>query len=473
MAPRLALALLFGGLLATRLCHAGIVWVEEAYPTAAAIQMLDGKVLYRDVWFDKPPLFPALYVLWDARTGVPLRIAGAVYIFLACLAAWRFASELWGPREGIAAACFLGFFLTFGIPSAVMALAPDLLMILPHLAAVYLAWKSRPFLSGVAAGVALLLNSKGVFVLAACAIWQWRALPLLAAGFVAPNAIAVVALWFASALPAYWQQVWVWGWLYSKSTFLEQPFRAGLLRTLDWAGFQAALVLGAAWFWWRDRSASRWRFALWAAVAFAGVIAGWRFFPRYYFLLLPPMAIAAARGYTLLGARRVILLIALLVPLLRFGPRFAALARDLATGRETRWPDLAMSEDSRRAARIVESMARPGDTLLVWGYRPDVFADTRLPAGTRFLDSQPLTGVLADRHLTRSDVIAPELAARNRLELTHTAPTFIVDGLGPYNPRLVITAYPNLAAWLAQYDLAARTQHSVIFRRRASFAPAH
>lgn len=465
MRPRLALALLFAGLVVTRLCHAGIVWVEEAYPTAAAIQMLDGKILYRDIWFDKPPLFPALYLLWDAHMGVPLRIGGAVYIFLACLVAWRFACALWGPREGVAAACFVGFFLTFGIPSAVMALAPDLLMILPHLAAVYFAWKNRPFLAGLAAGIALLFNSKGVFVLAACAIWQWRALPWLAAGFLAPNVATALVLWAAGALPAYWQEVWVWGWLYSKSTFLEHPLRAGLVRTLDWVGFQSALVLGAAWFWWRDSTSNRWRFALWAAIAFAGVAAGWRFFPRYYFLLLPPMALAAARGYTQLGARRVILLAALLVPLIRFGPRFVALAGDVAAGRESRWSDLAMSQDSERAAHILESLAHPGDTLLVWGYRPDVFADTRMRAGTRFLDSQPLTGVLADRHLTDSEVMAPELAARNRAELTHTAPTFIVDGLGPYNPRLAIRRYQDLANWLGQYDLVARTRNSMIYRR--------
>ena len=39
---RFILALLFCGLLAARLCHTGIVWVEEGYPTAAAIQILDG-----------------------------------------------------------------------------------------------------------------------------------------------------------------------------------------------------------------------------------------------------------------------------------------------------------------------------------------------------------------------------------------------------------------------------------------------
>jgi len=125
--------------------------VEEAYPTAAAIQILHGKGLYRDIWFDKPPLSAYLYLLWDARVGVPLRIAGTLFVFLCCLMIWRFARDLWGPREGLAAALLLGFFLTFGIPSAVMALAPDLLMVLPHIAAVYLAWRGRAFLSGLVA----------------------------------------------------------------------------------------------------------------------------------------------------------------------------------------------------------------------------------------------------------------------------------------------------------------------------------
>src|SRR5579885_711246 len=127
------LALLFVGLLATRLCHVDLVWVEEGYPTAAAIQLLDGKALYRDVWFDKPPGSPYLYLLWGAHIGWPLRVAGAVYIWLCCLMAWCFARNIWGEREGTAAAMLLGFFLTFGIPSAVIALAPDLLMVLPHL----------------------------------------------------------------------------------------------------------------------------------------------------------------------------------------------------------------------------------------------------------------------------------------------------------------------------------------------------
>ena len=165
MRARTFFAALFLILLAARLCHVDILWAEEDLPMAAAAQTKLAKTLYRDVWFDKPPLLAYIYLLWGAHIGVPLRIAGAAFVFLCCLAAWKFARELWGLREGLAAALALGFFLTFGIPSAVMALAPDLLMILPHFAAVYLAWRGRVFWSGLLAGaVAAILGGVTVAI---------------------------------------------------------------------------------------------------------------------------------------------------------------------------------------------------------------------------------------------------------------------------------------------------------------------
>lgn len=461
MKTRVALALLFGFLLAARLCHTGVVWVEEAYPSAAAIQILHAKTLYRDVWFDKPPLSPLIYLLWGAHTGIPLRIAGALFVFACALAAFRFAADLWSEREGLAAAWLLGFFLTFGIPAAVMALAPDLLMVLPHIAAVWLAWRGRAFASGVVAGMAFLVNPKGVFVLAACALWQFRRWPVLVAGFIVPNAIAIVWLAAAGALAAYWQQVWVWGRLYSANTFVSQPLGEGLMRTLAWVGFQAALVLAALWWCIRERKPERVRFAVWTALALISVWLGLRFFPRYYFALLPPLTIAAARGYTLAGRARLLILALLLIPLARFGPRYVL----LAANRSATWADIALNRDSRAASDIVLRNASPGDTLLVWGYRPDVFAYTRLPAGTRFLDSQPLTGVIADRHLTRTDVVDAALAARNRQEITRTKPAFIVDGLGPLNPALAISQYADLTNWLGNYREIGRTADSIILKR--------
>lgn len=441
--------MLFAGLAATRLCHSAIVWVEEAYPTAAAIQLLHGQALYRDIWFDKPPLLAYTYLLWDARIGPALRIAGAIFVFLCCLALWRFARELWGPREAIAAALLLGFFLTFGIASAVMALAPDLLMLLPHIVAVYLAWRGRAFLSGLIAGLAALVNVKAIFVAAACLFWAGSAWPWLLLGFAIPNAAAFA--WFGQP---YFDEVWRWGVLYSGRGFaLSTAFN----RSLNWAGFQAALIAGAVYAFSKEKN---WRMAGWLLLSVAAVAAGWRFFPRYYFQLLPVMALLAARGYVLLGKWRAILWLLLVVPLIRFGPRYVTLANDLLHDRPTEWNDLAMNQDSRAAADRID---RDG-TLLVWGYRPDIFAYTRMRAGSRFLDSQPLTGVIADRHLTSSEVAAPALAAHNRQELIQTRPAWIVDGLGPYNPALAITSYADLRDWLAAYREAGRTGHTIIYR---------
>lgn len=448
---------LFAFLLITRLCHTGLVWVEEAYPATAAIQMLRGSVIYRDFWFDKPPFLPILYALFGAFTGVPLRVAGAVFVFGCCLLAWR--------SGGPVAAALLAFFLTFDVPSAVIGIAPDLGMLLPHLAAVYLASRRRPFAAGAAAGVAMLVNPKGVFVLAACLLWGgW--IPAVA-GFAIVNGAALAVLAVAGALPGYSEQVWAWGAVYSRDTFVGEPVAEGLKRTGAWLGFHAAIVLPAVWYWVRDRSADSKRCLIWAALGWAGVVVGWRFFPRYYLLLLPAVCISAARGFALMPARaRWAAAALLLIPFVRFGPRYAALACDLMEAREPRWADAAMNLDSRRAARLISIAEHPGDTLLVWGYRPDIFMYTRMLAGTPFLDSQPLTGVIADRHLTTSEPSAPALAGRNRARLTADRPTWIVDGLGPYNPRLAIANYPDLAGWLGNYAVAARTAGAVIYRSK-------
>ena len=100
---------------------------------------------------------------------------------------------------------------------------------------------------------------------------------------------------------------------------------------------------------------------------------------------------------------------------------------------------LPVDRNSQEAAALVRSMSRAGETLFVWGFRPELYAYTGLPAGTPFLDSQPLTGVPADRHLTQSEAVDEEGPRANRKLLVRTQPTWILDGLGPYNPALAIT----------------------------------
>jgi hypothetical protein len=464
MRARPFFAALFLILLAARLCHVDILWAEENLPMAAAKQMQFGKALYRDVWFDKPPLLASIYLAWGVRAGWLLRLAGAISALLVCALAYGLARDLWSRREGFWAAGLLGFFLIFDFPSAAIPLAADLTMLAPHLAAVWLAFRGRAFWSGMAAGAAFLINTKALFVLAACAIWCLPGVIPLAAGFMAANAVAALWLAWSGALIPYLDQVWRWGFLYAGSTFLEHPIRDGVARTAGWLGFHAALVVAVLWNWHSRLSGVRWKLLAWAALSLAAAILGWRFFPRYFFQLLPVLAIAASRGMVLMKRKRVIALALLLIPLIRFGPRYFLLARDLATSQPHHWSDVAMDQDSRAAASIARSLARPGDTLFVWGFRPELFVYTGLPAATRFLDSQPLTGVPADRHLTQSAPVAADFTRPNREELARSRPALILDGLSLYNPALAMDRYQDLRAWLAQYREAGRTQGVVIYR---------
>lgn len=446
---RVYYALLFALTLGFRLAHVNILWVEEGYPLAAAAEMLRGKALYSDVWFDKPPLFPGLYLLWGAMAGVPLRIAGALYVTLSAWAIGRVARHVWEEREERIAAALTAFFLTFGIPATVMVIGPDLMLIPIQAAAVLAAWRRQAMAAGLLAGFGLLINGKMLVFLPAVFV----ASPLWLVGLLAPQVVLV------TAAGAYWQQVWAWGAMYSRDTFVANPFWEGMLRTGNWLGFHAAAAGGAVWAYWKDEGKRRW--VLWLACAVAAVVAGFRFAPRYYFLLLPPVLVLGARGIAL----RPVLALLLLIPAVRFGPRYFELAGDDLRGRAHAWKDLAMEQDSRAAAALLRG--KPG-TLLVWGYRPEIYPLSGLPAATRFLDSQPLTGVLADRHLTDSRVSAPELARAHRAELAGTRPDWIVDGLGPYNPQLAITRFDDLAAWLAEYEEAGRTAGSVIYRRKTA-----
>jgi hypothetical protein len=381
--------------------------------------------------------------------------------------AYAFAAGLWSQREGYWAAGLIGFFLTFDTHAAVLPLAADLLLLAPHLAAVLLAWRGQAFWAGVAAGIGFLVNAKGLFVLAACLIFAWPEAIALLAGFVVPNVAAAAWLMGTGAFGAYLDQVWWWPAQYAGSPVVADPVWNGVVRTANWLGFHAVLVAGAGAFWWIARKAQAktdaFQFAAWVGICFVGVVLGWRFFPRYYFLLLPALAIPAARGLTLIRSKAVlaIAVMTMIVPLVRFGPRYARLAN---------WNDLALDRDSRAASRIASQYAPAGGSLYVWGYRPEDYIYTGLRPATRFLECQALTGVPADRHLTQSKVVLTAGTEEAREELARSSPDVLIDGLSPYNPALSMDRYPELRGWLGGYREVARTQGSVIYVRRHTAA---
>jgi hypothetical protein len=288
-------------------------------------------------------------------------------------------------------------------------------------------------------------------------------------GFLLP--VAAAAGWLAAtgALAPHFEQVWRWGLLYAIHPATGSSAAASWAGAAGWLGFHAALVLGSAGAWSRERGPLRLRLLLWAGLSLLAAALSGRFAPRYFDQLLPALVIPAARGLALLSreprrAAWALAVVALTVPALRFGPRYFMLAGENFRGVPHAWTNVALDQESRRAAEIINRLAHPGDTILVWGYRPNVVVYTRLPVASRLWDSQPLTGVPADRHLSEARSIAPELAAQNRRALGLAKPTFLVDGLSAYNPDLAIGRYPDLADWLRNYCVAGRTRGVTVYR---------
>src|SRR6201996_6283281 len=459
---RWAVACLILALASLRLCHVRLLWADEDYHIAAAIHMLHGKVPYRDFWYDKPPLSAFYYLLIGGYSGWPLRLFDTGYVCVVCWLIFRLAKAFWSEAEAWTAALLLAFFLSFYLPSAVIPFAADALMMAPHLAAVYCAQKRFALWAGVYAGIAFLTNTKAVFVLATCAVWMIPDCMVLFVGFALPTAAALTCALITGAWSGYYEQVWRWGVIYAEQSPVARPILNGLVRTANWLGFHAALAAGAVFGFTRLASNDRWRLGVWVAFSLAAVAIGWRFAPHYFLQLLPGMIVIASRGIMLaLNENRrvagIVVGLLLLVPLVRFGPRYASLAFDNIHGREPQWIDVAMDLDSQQVAKRIAALEHGGDTLFVWGYRPDIYVYTRMSADGRFWDSQPLTGVPADRHLHATGAIYGGPAAENRQELTRLHPTFLVDGLSLLNPRLNPDLYPELRRWLAHYKLISRT----------------
>lgn len=462
---------LSGIVLLSRLSHINVLWADENYHLAAAIQVLHGKLPYRDFWYDKPPLNLVFYLLFGAHTGVALRLADSLFVVACCVLAYRFASALWSRREGTFAASALAFSLIFYMPPANIPLEPDTLMIAPHLGAIYLAWRRKPLAAGAIAGIAFLLTPKALFLLASCVLFG--GLAWLALGFVGVN--AVVLAWLASnhALPSYWEQVWQWGFQYIGTSPPNASLTAGVASLLGWFGFHAALCIAAAWYIFREKPP---RLLAWFLISLLGTGLGFHFAPRYMNQLLPPLAILSGYGLAQLFRSnqrhapavvilRVLIAGSLIVPIVRFGPSYIELAEDDLIHRGHSWRDVAMDQESRAAARIVESATRPDDTIFIWGYRPDVIAYTRLPVAGKFWDSQPLTGVPADRHLSTDVPVSAAWARDNRLEFVKSpAPTLVVDGLSRYNPSLDIRRFLELSNWMRQYCEVGRAGATTVYR---------
>ena len=324
--PPLAFALLLLGIIfLLRIFYAGYVWADEGLWFTAAQELLRGKALYSEIWFDKPPAVAWLYAALFALAGPSLlavRLFTIFYATLVALALWHMGRRFWGDEEGRLAALLYALYNATYLHSQVQPLAVDHLLLLPYLYAGFFFLYGRSFWSGLLVAVAFWLNPKALvlclfFVAVELLLPKFRTLAgdqagplrrwgLLLAGFLAGCAPWVAYLLVDGKWADYLREFWGWGWSYVTVYSPVTGVLTGLRKTLNYAGFHFALFLGLALLLAyfprgkatpeREVSHAVW---LWLGASFLGVAIGGRFFPRYFYQVLPFLCLLAARGYRL------------------------------------------------------------------------------------------------------------------------------------------------------------------------------
>lgn len=411
-------------------------------------RVLQGAVMYRDAWDQKPPaigfIYAALWRIWPHESVVPLADLGAAAIVAALLVI--LGRRTFGGQVGFAAA---GIFLMFGNPAfqrldgvRVRGQCETFISIFVTLALVLLAARrsyARAMLAGVCLAVATLLKYNAALYLLPAAVaarcwirqdeartrlWQDMAFVggawLLTLGavfwyFAARGALTDLRLATVDYNIDYSSQAYQ-GILSAPGTLASMLWQR--VRT-DWLWFLGAIGSGLL--------LLRWQFrvigvpVVWVSAAALSIAANGRGLPQYFVQAAPALAFAAAAGLAGVGARnRVVragVLVLLLAGLWRVGdeptpmttPRLAGLSdmianmrfdlqymrgqmdRDSYLGRFQQPDDKYVPLAAEKLATMIRLTTPASESVYVFGFSSGavyVKADRR--SSSRFFWSRPI-----------------------------------------------------------------------------------
>jgi len=397
-----------------RIWYARNLYQDDGLWFTAAEEILRGKALYREIFFDKPPALPlvyaALFKLFGAHI-LTIRLFTICYGILISSLLYLFGSRPYDHRTGLAAGLMFAVFSTTYISGDMQSLNTEFLMTPFYIAGAFLLIRScaaghRPgllaFAGGVMSGIAFHINPKGAFDLIFFALLllvarRWddtpfkyarRAMKLFAlavAGLAVASIPFIVYLFATGSMSRYMLYVWKWGMRYSSyyppargaEIFLHYGTDYFLINNTLLIGL--LIVVGIT----TRRLVSRTKhmageprelfktdvaLLLWFAVSFAGVAAGGRFFAHYYFQIIPGLCLIGSRGLLELvfwpksrnqfakAAVLTLLIAGFGYTLVRTHSETAALALDWMQGRPNN-----INSETRLGAAIVRDIPNPTD----------------------------------------------------------------------------------------------------------------
>ncbi|HWC77703.1 MAG TPA: glycosyltransferase family 39 protein [Blastocatellia bacterium] len=560
-----------------RIFYVGHLYQDDGLWFTAAGEIIRGKALYREIYFDKPPGLPLVYAALFKAFGahiLTIRLFTILYSVAISAVLYCFGSRLYSRRVGMIAAAMFVVFSTTYTTGHVQGLNTDFLMLLPYTAGAYLLIRSRfdpansagltstsgrlALAGGALIGIGFNINPKaafdlGFFILLLVVSRKWLRrsedgetesgkrshaaylLGLTIAGFAVGSLPFLVYLAAEGSISDYVTYVWAWGSRYAAYYSLSEVVVSALRHSASYLILNNTLLVGTAFVIVQVISEATGRRAnlspeqaagagfsgltasradrvllLWAAISYLGLAVGGRFFGHYFFQIMPALCLLGARGLdeinSALRRRSVLrwiifsmLTAGFVVTMVRFHSRTAILASDWIRGARSEqtsaWFHERLNREERRVAAVVREFpdreeaadrlaleemreAHSGDDessnyIFVWGYRPEIYYWSGLLPASRYLSTQPLTGVPADVHffevphqiLFDSRTTAD---ARNQLvrDLEQSRPTFIIDELGAFNSELAITKFDEMSSLMEEYKHYAMTDRFLIYKKK-------
>jgi 4-amino-4-deoxy-L-arabinose transferase-like glycosyltransferase len=343
-----------------RIFYSTHLYEDDGLWITAAEEALRGKVLYREIYLDKPPgivlLYASLFRMFGPHLLV-IRLVTIIYSIAVSVILYFFGAEIYDKRTGRIAALMFAFFSTAGATGHVQSLNTDFLAVLPYTASAWLfvrsaGAKSRRGLlaisSGLLAGLAFQINPKAAvnilffIVFSAATVIARRAGPvsdeaaaptgnrtpgttlrfvgLALLGFLAGSLPFVVYLVVSGAWSDYRLFVWHWGSRYAAYFSLTSLFARGLPAMASYFALNNTLFITTAFavFVTARRIAKRPLAAagdrsdstgsphskdrstivlfLWFALSLLGLSAGGRFYAHYFFQTLPALCLLGGWG---------------------------------------------------------------------------------------------------------------------------------------------------------------------------------
>lgn len=373
--------------------------------------ILDGGLPYRDAIDHKPPGVHYLYALMimaGGATPLAIRLLTALYSLATLLVVFRTTRLLTGAGAALISA------LCFGIAASGPLLHgsssnTEVFLLLPLTAAFYLVLRGRAsgnwrFIaaSGVCAALAMIIKTvalPSVLLFGVVACWQGagtfrlRELTKKAAAFFVPLAAIAGAVLLYFAVKGAFADFWHWNVVFNRgygAVGLSGHLN-GLKDVMPKLVEQLPLWLMALPAAWLVLNRSEHRFALpvvfFLGTTLLGVAMPGRYFPHYFILLLPPLAMLA--GVTIRYCR------SLAAPYRHLALALVGCAWLALASKEYPWylvytPDEVVSRKypNDRFAKIarlageLRQLTSPGETLFQWGFEPELYflADRRAPS---------------------------------------------------------------------------------------------